>query len=182
MILSTPVKALLSARMGRNILHAADCEFLALDIETHLGERLGVNTLKRLLGFIPDEREPRITTLDIIARYLGYDDWKAVQRWEQHRSNSAFDNHDELSTASLPEGTEIEITYQPDRLLTIRHHSGEWYEVVHSRNSKLIEGDRISLSHLVRHYPLFIGEVIRTGRNLGAFTAGKEEGIDYRVL
>ena len=64
---------------GRKMLRSADCNYLALDIESLTGEHIGVNTIKRLLGFINDERNTRMTTLDIIARYLGCETWEQLQ-------------------------------------------------------------------------------------------------------
>lgn len=64
---------------------------LALDVESVTGEHIGVNTLKRLLGFIDDEREPRISTLDVIARYLGFENWEMLKIFDD-RSNSSFES------------------------------------------------------------------------------------------
>ena len=67
-----------------------DCELLAPDIESATGEHIGVNTMKRLLGFIADERTPRTSTLDVIARYLGFDNWEALRLFDENSSNSTF--------------------------------------------------------------------------------------------
>ena len=69
------ITELLQQKARRELRLSSDCEYLALDIETVTGEHIGVNTLKRLLGFIDDEREPRLSTLDIIARYLNFNNW-----------------------------------------------------------------------------------------------------------
>ena len=72
------VTDLLKQKSGRDFRLSGDCEYLAFDIESVTGEHIGVNTLKRLLGFIDDEREPRISTLDVIARYLGFENWDVL--------------------------------------------------------------------------------------------------------
>lgn len=51
----------METQCGRKIRSSADCEYLALDIESLTGEHIGINTIKRLLGFIRDEHNPRIT-------------------------------------------------------------------------------------------------------------------------
>ena len=43
---------LLKEKLGKDLRLPSDCEFLALDIESKTGEHIGVNTMKRLLGFI----------------------------------------------------------------------------------------------------------------------------------
>ena len=68
---------LLREKSGYEIRLSHDCDLLTLDIESMTGEHIGVNTMKRLLGFIADERTPRTSTLNIIARYRGsHYDWK----------------------------------------------------------------------------------------------------------
>ena len=63
---------LLKDKSANDLRQPSDCEFLSLDIESKTGVRIGSTTLKRLLGFAQDERSPHASTLDAIARYLGY--------------------------------------------------------------------------------------------------------------
>ena len=85
------VTDLLKQKSNRDFRFSGDCEYLALDIESVTGEHIGVNTLKRLLGFINDEREARISTLDVIARYLGFENWEVLSIYD-NRSNSSFES------------------------------------------------------------------------------------------
>lgn len=176
------VVELLIQKSGNEIRLPRDCELLALDIESATGEHIGVNTLKRLLGFIADERSPRTSTLDIIARYLGYSDWDSLEFVEGNRSNSSFSNRDECLACSLGQGQRLAISYPPNRNLIIEHLDENRFRVIESLNSKLLEGDMLTLTHIVRHYPLLVAEVIRNGENFGAFTAGKAQGIDFELL
>ena len=183
MKLSPAITQLLSKQCGRAIATSADCTFLALDIEAATHERVGVNTLKRLLGFIHDERESRITTLNIIANYLGYDNWDDLKLIDSEKGNSAFDDTlDELHSTHLAVGTIIEVTYLPDRKLTIRYQGDNSFVVDQSLNSKLQAGDLLQLEHIVRGYPLLVSEVVREGNSLGSFTAGKQQGINFKVI
>ena len=182
MKLSPAITELLSKQCGRVIATPADCTLLALDIESATQERVSVNTLKRLLGFIDDERESRITTLNIIARYLGYEDWDALKLIDNQKGNSVFDEEkDELHSTQLVIGTMIEITYLPDRRLIIKYLGGNSYLIVESQNSKLLSGDLLHIEHIVRGYPLLVSEVVCDGASLGSFTAGKAQGINYRI-
>ena len=103
---------LLKDKCGLDLRTARAAEVLTLDIERVTGERLGVNTLKRLLGRL-DECEPRETTLNIIASYLGFPDWATVQRLETHRNNSDFGTvFHELRTAVLPAGERVAVYWR----------------------------------------------------------------------
>lgn len=172
----------LKEKSGNEIRLSRDCELLALDIESATGEHIGVNTMKRLLGFIADERTPRISTLDVIAHYLGYPEWEALRLADENSSNSTFDDRDEYLACHLESGQQLAIAYPPNRRLTIEHLADNHFRVMESRNSKLREGDLLTLTHIVRHYPLLVAEVMRDGQNLGAFTAGKAQGIDFELL
>ena len=167
---------------GRRIYRSADCEYLALDIESLTGEHIGVNTVKRLLGFINDEHAPRITTLDIIARYLGCETWDQMQKHKLMHGGSGFTGRrKEVVVRLLEPGRRILITYFPERSVEIEYLGDFQFIVLKSENSKLIQNDRLFLTHIIEHYPLYVSEVIRDGESLGTFSTG-ESSIFYRLL
>ena len=181
MILSLHIQEILKRKSGTGLRLPSDVERLALDIDSHTGEHIGVNTLKRLLGHIDDEREPRVSTLDIIARYLGYADWDVLSALDA-RSNSDFDDIEGiLHVSSLSAGQCVEVTYQPDRRVLLRYEDDGLFTVAESENSKLHVGDTLSLTHFVEGYPLLVSQVIRDGKPIGSFTAGKARGIAYHL-
>ncbi len=183
MIFSQFIQEQLKRKSGLDLCGPSDAERLALDIETITGEHMGVNTIKRLLGMIDDEREPRVSTLSIVARYLGYADWEELVLFDKG-SNSAFNDDDEgvLTASSLPKGSIVKVSYSPDRELRFCHlHDGRFL-VEQSVHSKLQVGDEISLTHFVKGYPLLVNEVTRGGKSLGRFVAGKERGIDFQQM
>lgn len=173
---------LLNQKCGREIRLSGDCEYLALDIESVTGEHIGVNTLKRLLGFIDDEREPRTSTLDVIARYLGFDNWDLLSIYD-NQSNSSFESSsEEIRVSELSEGQCVQISYLPDRRLVMAYQGDGHFLVQMSENSKLLAGDELAVTHIVQGYPLLVTEVIRDGKSLGSFTAGKAQGIRFKII
>lgn len=176
------ITTLLKQKSGHDLRLSADCEYLALDIESVTGEHIGVNTLKRLLGFIDDEREPRISTLDVIARYLGFKSWEELHIYDD-KSNSSFDStSDEIRVQDLTVGQQIQISYLPDRRLIIEYQGNNTFLILSSQNSKLHDGDQITITHIVSGYPLLVSKVIRNSQSLGSFTAGKAQGIAFKIL
>ena len=181
MKLSLHIQQLLKDKSGTDLRLPSDIEILALDIESQTGERISVNTLKRLLGHISDERQPRVSTLDIIARYLGYADWDVLSALDA-RSNSGFNDIDGLLHASsLTAGQCVEVTYLPDRRVVLRCIGNCRFTITESENSKLHVGDEVELTHFVQGYPLLASRVIRGGVPLGHFTAGKVRGISFHI-
>ena len=141
-----------------------------------------MNTLKRLLGFIDDEREPRTSTLDVIARYLGFENWDILKTFDD-RSNSSFESSsEEIRVNDLSVGQCIQISYLPDRQIELAYLGANRFRVKESANSKLLAGDEMTITHIVQGYPLLVSEVIRDGKSLGAFTAGKAQGIRFKFL
>ena len=182
MKLSPFLQELLAGQCHHPLRTSADCEFLVLDIESKTGEHIGLNTLKRLLGFIDDEREPRQTTLDVIARYLDYDSWETLKVFDD-RSNSSFETGDnELHASDMEVGQRIEVTYLPDRRYVLEHKDDGTFLMQECENSKLQAGDVLTITHFVDGYPLLIESVVRNGQPLGAFTAGKTQGIRFKLL
>lgn len=172
----------METQCGRKIRSSADCEYLALDIESLTGERIGVNTIKRLLGFIKDERNTRITTLDIIARYLGCESWEQLSRMDQAYASSAFTGkRKEVVVRQLEIGRRIRIIYYPKRNVVIEYKGDCHFIVLESENSKLLPGDELVLTHIIERYPLWVSEVFRDGESLGSFTTS-DSTITYRLL
>lgn len=177
MIFSPYIKQLLEKRLGRAIHRPADCEMLALDIESVTGQHIGVNTMKRLLGFKSDDREPRLTTLDIIARYLDFDNWDTLKALDS-RSNSDFGiSPDGLQASDIPVGQTVSFSYLPDRHVTLRRLHDDVFEVTASKNGKLEVGDKVRASNFMLHYPLPITSVVRNGEDLGSLLLGKVSGL-----
>lgn len=176
------VIGLLEQKARHELRISADCEYLAYDIESVTGAHIGVNTIKRLLGFVIDERQPRTTTLDIISRYLGFDNWETLRIYDDNSNSSFQTTVDELRTTDLSVGQRVQVTYLPDRLLELEYVGNNQFRVLSSQNSKLHEDDEIIVTHIVKGYPLLVNEVIRDGMQLGSFTAGKAQGVNFKIL
>ena len=177
MILPFHIVQMLKRTSGNELRQPSDCEFLSLDIESKTGVRIGATTLKRLFGFAQDERLPHTSTLDVIARYLGYAHWDELSKIED-KGNSDFDApDDEVRSADLQPEACVEITYLPDRRLVLQYRGDCRYRVAESENSKLKKNDEVEIFNFVLHHPLLVINVWRDGESLGQFTAGRVSGL-----
>lgn len=168
---------MLGRKLGNRLRQAADCDRLALDIYSITGERLGSTTLKRLLGFVDDERKTYISTLDIIANYLGYNSWHELEKVEDTGNSDFAYISEEIVSSRLEIGDTITLSYLPDRHLDIKYVGNSQYLVTKSIHGKLKEGDIITVGSILPNYPLHVSKVIRNGENLGEFVAGKIGGV-----
>lgn len=168
---------LLKEKSGSELRQPSDCEILSLDIEGRTGVHIGATTLKRLVGFAQDERQPHASTLDVIARYLGYAHWEELSKIED-KGNSDFSTSDEeVRSADLQAGVQVEIEYLPDRRVRFMYLGNHRYKVVDSQNSKLLVDDEVEILNFVLHHPLLVIQVWRNGESLGQFTAGRVSGL-----
>ena len=160
----------------------SDCELLSLDIQSKTGVRIGATTLKRLLGFAHDERQPHTSTLDAIAHYLGYAHWDELARIEDKGNSDFNSSDDEVRSADLQVGDEVEITYLPDRKVLFFYQGNNRYRVKLSENSKLQVNDEVEILNFVLHHPLLVVQVWRNGVSLGQFTAGRISGLSSIIV
>ena len=68
---------LIEQTIGRKVKTPKDFTFLASCIFDKTGETLSTSTLKRIWGYLPGYSSIRVSTLDILARLVGYEDWDA---------------------------------------------------------------------------------------------------------
>ncbi|MDE5807494.1 MAG: hypothetical protein K2H76_05205, partial [Muribaculaceae bacterium] len=81
---------LLSKQANCDVTTPHGANILRNDIEARTGENLSINTIKRIVGVIKSDSSPRLSTRDILARYLGFENWKHLQSKVQRPPSSAF--------------------------------------------------------------------------------------------
>ncbi len=183
MVLFEQTKREIAAALGRPVRVPGDFEALAADVFGKTGEMLSVNTLKRLFGVIEGDVSPRASTLDILARYLGAEDWNHYLMRLGEQGNSVFaDGEDAVGAARLAVGCKVRFAYEPGRTVEMVHQGEGWFLVSASDRSKLRAGDRLHIGSLCLGYPLMADAVIRDGRALGRFIAGKVSGLTEIVV
>ena len=169
---------LIEDKCGMKLDSSSACERLALDIESETGEKLGFTTLKRLLGFTSERAEPRQSTLEILAKYLGFNSYKELEDAIADNGDSDFDNRaDSIFSSQLPVHAEINLSYHPNRRLKLIHVENDEFIVKESVNGSLETGDIIFVDSFTTGLPMIAKDVIRTGESLGRYVAGGKFGI-----
>jgi hypothetical protein len=64
-----------------------DFERLSDEVNLATGVRLSVTTLKRIWGKLKYESDPTLTTLNTLAQYAGYTDWRSFSHSGQNRTS-----------------------------------------------------------------------------------------------
>lgn len=181
-LLPAAIKAEIERAYGQPLKYPADCQRLAMSIRERLNETIGVTTLKRLMGFVSDVQEPRLSTLDILARYCGFCDYDDLQRYVARAGDSDFEVEPDISASALAPGSIVGFEYLPDRKVRLRYLGNCEFEVLTCENGSLQAGDIITVTNFVAQSPLIVGRVMRDGVDLGRYTAGKVSGISNLYL
>lgn len=164
---------------GRRVATSTDFNALELAIQEKTKEVVSYSTLKRLWGYVSLSPTPRISTLDILSRYVGYSDFKAFCKELSKRAtvDSGFFTSEFLDVSTLTEGDSVQIGWAPNRLVALKYLGDFKFEVTESANSKLEPGDTFELASIIFGYPLYIPHILRNGEYTPSYIAGKDGGI-----
>jgi hypothetical protein len=167
-------------KYGRRVATTTDYEALSVAIEIEINDHLSASTLKRIWGYVSEKPTPRLTTLDILSRYIGEKDFRQFceSLMKSDAFESTFFSAKCLSSSELKDGQEMAIGWNPDRLVTLKYLGNTEFEVLTSANSKLRKGDRFQVTDFILGSPLFISHILRKGVQTPPFVAGKNEGLN----
>lgn len=165
---------------GRRLTTSADFEALSVVIEHESGEVLSASTLKRLWGYVSLKPTPRVSTLNVLSRYIGKRDFSAFRQSIQDDRFyvSRFFSVKTVYTSDLKKDTELIIGWAPNRIVKLKYEGDGTFTVTQAENSKLIEGDRFAADSFMIGYPLYIPRILRNGEYTLSYIAGTSEGLN----
>lgn len=170
---------LIREKVGLEMMRSADFDVLAQAIQDKTGETLGVNTLKRLFGFKTERVAPRLSTMDIIARYLDSADYESLMKTVGEDADiSVFVPIDSLEVRSLEKGARIRVSYDPDRVFILAYDGDFTFIVDSAEGSRNIRcGDLLTITQLAVGHRFLASHVVRDGEDLGAYESAKFRGL-----
>jgi hypothetical protein len=159
----------------------APSNFSALsdDVYHTTGQTLSISTLKRIWGYVEASNNIRISTLTVLARYLGCRDWDEYCE-KKHvftSSTSDFIAESGKQASELNVGDELALEWSPDRFCHIRCLSTGRFEVLTSINGKLRKGDVFSAPFFALGQPFYASGILRGDEKLPPYVAGKRNGL-----
>ncbi len=165
---------------GRRLQTSADFEALSVVVEHESGELISSSTLKRLWGYVTLKPTPRISTLNVLSRYIGKRDFSAFKQsiLDDGHYVSNFFSVKKVCSSDLKKCAEVLIGWTPNRLVTLRYDGDGNYTVLKSENSKLLEGDKFQAEAFMVGYPLYIPRILRNGEYTLPYIAGTQEGLN----
>lgn len=181
MIIDISIQNTIRKKVGLEMNQNSDFTMLSDDIYRVTKERLSVNTLKRLFGYIQDVETSK-STLAIIARYLGYRSWKILNKTIEV-NNSHFNDIYTIYPKEMKVGTLFSITYSPNRELLIEVIDGGGCKIITSSGGKLEQADILNIESITLGATFAVKAVIRDGHIIGGFVGGIEGGVtDIHII
>ena len=178
-MISPSIIAMIRKKSGLDFSNAKDFEVLSASFPA--ADRLGVNTLKRLMGYAKSPIAPRKATLDALAHYLGSPSWEVligVQPVESDWMEKAF------FADEIREGTFVEASWLPNRHIALLCVGENTFRVTESLNGKLQVNDEVTILSFRLQYPLQVLQVVRNGEivrdaagNELGYVAGRQNGL-----
>lgn len=167
-------------RYGQPIETTEDFERLSNDIRDVTKERLSVSTLKRAFGRVASSRRRRDTTLNILAQYIGFRDWKDYLFILKSSigEESDFKAINAIAIDRLAIGEQLKISWLPNREIYVEYLGDKKFIIRKAVNTKLLQGDTIEIELLAPGEPMFISRITRNERFFTGYLAGQLHGVN----
>lgn len=177
-ILRKEFRSLIEKKFGEEIKYQYQCMALEHSIFSTTGDHLGLSTLKRLLGFVKYDNFPSKSTLDILARYIGYENYADFEAENvPTQLTSEFVSVDAVEVGKLNVGDRLKLKYQPNRCLSLKYLGEEVFKVEEINGGKLRIGDLLTVRQIAQGFELLATEVVRDGEKLGSYVAARQGGV-----
>ena len=163
-----------SRQYGGRLETTTDFDALSDSIESRSGERISPSTLKRIWGYVRLNPRQRRSTLDILSRYAGRKDYRALCIELQETSN--YFTEESLRTRDLVAGTRLSLCWMPDRKVRIRYLGEYAFEVEDPGTSKLRTGDKVHCAGFLIGQSLYL-DIERDGETMPPYVAGRAKGL-----
>ena len=166
-----------------------DFEFLRERIYARLHTLVSRTTLMRLWGYVDEEVTPRKGTLDILSRFLGYQDWESYQEnasLPKEQQSSPVMSRKLNVNSDLYIDERLRLTWQPDRVCDVEYLGELSFRVIASENTRIQPGDTFQCSLIIEGEPLYLDN-LRKGDGSSsaetiAYVCGKKTGVNFEHL
>ena len=175
--------------VGRQLKSPKDFEMLKERIYARQRVLISRTTLMRIWGYIDEPVKPRANTLDILARFIGYHDWKQYQEnagLQKDQQSSPVMTRRLSVNSELRLGDRLRLSWQPGRVCDVEYLDNLSFRVIASKNTRLQAGNTFQCSLIIEGEPLFLDNLqqansIPTAAPI-AYVCGKKTGVHFEFL
>lgn len=164
---------------GGRLVVPKDFELLAEAIQSSVRQPISNSTIKRLWGYDPYKSIPSPATLDTLARYAGFDGFRAycASLKDDPTFVSGFLSATCVEAKTLKKGTHVNLGWNPDRLVEVEYLGEHRFSVVKSLNASLQKDDAFEAVAFIKGYPLYLPHFDREGQSTPLYIAGTRDGL-----
>lgn len=180
-----PLFEAIERSFGRIITTSRDFKQLCTDIKYRTNETIGETTIKRIYGYINDPTETRRHTLDILAAYIGYQNWENFKKHSKSGDiqDSGFITARHLLSESLAVGDLIRLIWRPDRTCLCKYCGQNTFIVLKSENTRLVPDTTFHCAVFIAGQPAVFDHVRISGSKESIlYSIGKNSGIQFDIL
>lgn len=126
-------------------------------------ENISVSTLKRIWGYVKGYDDVRMSTLDVLSKFLGYEDYEHFSdqiKSEADVKASNFFFGECIYVDEIYAGQRFRLTWAPDRLCDIRYEGDFRFVVTDSVKTRLVAGTTFCCHVFEVGQPLYINRVV----------------------
>lgn len=141
------------------------------------------STLMRLWGYIKSDVNPRMSTLTLLSRFVGYKSWADLcsANVTERESNVVVTPHIKVSEDLKP-GQMLRLTWMPNRICDIRYLGNEMFKVEYAENTGLKKGAFFSCPIIIEGEALYLEKVQQEGISVGVYVCGKRTGVSFTFI
>lgn len=173
------LKQMLKTKFGRDMETPADFSDLSDDIRDKLKcNTMSATTLKRLFGYIKYDKDISLSSLSLLARYLGYSGWNAFCM--NDKSESGFISEEIIYSKDLIKGDSVLFEWNPNRSCVAEFLGNDRFLVKNAQYCKLEIGDTFTTTQFILNNPLIITDLIQVrmpGEPPKKYVAGNKSGL-----
>ena len=178
-----------AAGLKDKTLSPSDFNQLQQDIKAKLPQSaINAKTLKRLFGYDRTNEKSfiRLYTLDVLSRFLGYENWNAYLEYLHllESSGSGDFKGEEINAEDLSIGDTLRITWKPNRKSTLKYLGNQKFEVTETENSKWQVGDTFLCKHFIMGKPLYVDNLTDKDDVLKSamYVVGEKGGVQFQPI
>ena len=172
--------------INKEVRTPKDFEELRARIYERLHLMVSSTTLKRIWGYLNDNVQTRPGTLDILAQYIGYSNFRdytnsKVQYQEEIQSSPVMSRKLNVQD-DLKVNDKLLLTWHPSRQCEIIYMGNLTFRVLESCNTRILSGDTFTCSLFIEGEPLYIDNLRQGSRPPVAYVCGKKSGIRFERI
>lgn len=173
--------------MGRRLQTPKDFDLLSERVFARTGEMVSRNTLRRIWGKMDEERTPHLSTLSILARFIGYTDFgafmdSAFADVEGGQPSMPFLGRHLSVLDGLTRGDRLRLTWHPDRVCDVEYNGSLHFRVIHSEKTRLQVGDTFICGIIIEGEPLYLDQLQHGDNPPTTYICGKIGGVRFEHL